>query len=164
MHDQYYINLVANAERVTEEYTLDRGYQEYPSTQFTSECSTTRWKLREVKSKLGYYYSYQGYYYFQKLEGYERTRWEFEFDRKYEEYTEAMEIWLNLPREFYDYSLSEDVEAVAPTKEGSKSKTFNFGAVIPPLLMLIGLVIFISAILPNNEPNTPQQPTTSNDQ
>ena len=77
MHDEYYLDLVAHAERIVEEYTLDRGYRDYPSTQFTSECSTARRKFRNVQAKLGLYYSYQDYYEFQRLEGYERTRWEF---------------------------------------------------------------------------------------
>lgn len=162
MHDQYYIDLVANAERVTEEYTLDRGYQEYPSTSFTNECSTARSRFSSVKWKLGHYYS-QGYYNFQSLEGYERTRWEFEFDRKYEEYIEAMEAWLDLPREHYDYSLSDNIEEVEiiTTEETVKPKTFSFGSVIPLLLMVAGLVLFIGAILPSNPPSTPQQSTIS---
>ena len=104
MKDYYYINLVKQSEKVVEEYTLSHGYQEYPSTSFTNECSKARWKFRELKSKLGWYQ--RDIFYFQSLTGHERDRWEFEFDRIYSEYLEAMENWLDIPTEHYDYSIS----------------------------------------------------------
>ncbi|MEM1395775.1 MAG: hypothetical protein AAGG00_21305 [Cyanobacteria bacterium P01_H01_bin.150] len=147
---------------VVEEYTLDRGYQEYPSTLFTRECSTARNKFQNVKSKLGYYLYSQECYDFQRLEGYERTRWEFEFDRKYKEYIEAMENWLGLSPEFYDYSLSEDVEEEDNSSEDIDNKTFKFKPILPALLMVTGLIILLVQFLPNDAPKIPQQPTTTN--
>ena len=157
MNDNYYINLVTEAERVIEEYTLAHGYQDYPSTSFTNECSTARWKFSEVKKKLGWYQ--RDIFYFQSLSGHERDRWEFEFDRKYSEYLEAMENWLELPPEFYDYSLSPDIDRIHPPSPS----TFDIKTLLSVAIIMLGLGLMFYLILPKNPAIQKSIPTIKND-
>ena len=92
MHDLYFASLVDNAEELTEEWTLCSGYENPPSTSLHYECRQAREAFRDMKNKLDHILYGQCYYV--DLKGYERKRWELEFNRLYENYLDKMEDWI----------------------------------------------------------------------
>ena len=156
MQDEYYINLVEQMREVTEEYTLSHGYKPAPSTSFTGECGWARGRMSDLESKLGHFNTHLETYSFQRLEHHDRNRWEFEFDRLYEEYIQSMEEWLERGREYFDYSLadgskplpdSEAEPAVRPQGKMYEAEADALRQIAMGLLILIGLVIGIGSLL-----------------
>lgn len=156
MNNYYYAHIVDEAEKLTEDWTLCSGYEEPPSTNMHYECRQARDAFRSMSNKLNH--SFYGECYYVNLEGYERKRWELEFNRLYENYLDKMEAWVG-DRNHIKSQIEPSLGVNLPQLNIQKSiSLFNTKKLIVGLLIATGLSMILSSVF-EGENTTESSPT-----
>lgn len=152
MHNEYYTELINNAKTFIEEWTLCSGYEEAPSTSLHYECRQARNAFKSMERKLHKYHFVDDFYYI-NLKGYDRKRWELEFDRLYENYLDKMEDWIG-DRKRIRQSVEPGIGLNSPDLSLPKSTIkFDMKVVIIVLSMATSLTMFVSFIFEDKTPD-----------